>query len=35
MHIEAYEPTLMYFGLTNSPAIFQIIMNNLFQDLIN
>jgi len=25
----------MYFGLTNSPAIFQTMMNDLFRDLIN
>ena len=25
----------MYFGLTNSPTTFQIMMNNLFRDLIN
>jgi hypothetical protein len=24
----------MYFGLTNSPATFQTMMNNIFQDLI-
>jgi len=30
-HIRAYEPTVMYFRLTNSPATFQIIMNDLFQ----
>jgi len=35
MHIGAYKPTVMYFGLTNSPATFQMMMNNLFQDLIN
>jgi len=35
MYIGAYEPTVMYFGLTNSPATFQIIINDLFQDLIN
>ena len=35
MHIGAYEPTVMYFGLTNSPATFQMIMNDLFRDLIN
>ena len=35
MHIRAYEPTVMYFGLTNSPTTFQIMINNLFQDLIN
>ena len=34
-HIRAYEPTIMYFGLTNSPATFQTMMNDLFQDLIN
>jgi len=34
-HIGAYEPTVMYFGLTNSSATFQIMMNDLFQDLIN
>jgi len=35
MHIGAYKPTVMYFGLTNSPATFQTIMNDLFRDLIN
>ena len=30
MHIGVYEPTVMYFGLTNSPATFQTMMNNLF-----
>jgi len=35
MHIRAYEPTVMYFGLTNSSATFQTVMNNIFQDLIN
>jgi len=35
MHIGAYKPTVMYFGLTNSPAIFQTMMNDLFRDLIN
>jgi len=34
-YIRAYEPTVMYFRLTNSSATFQTIMNNLFQDLIN
>jgi len=34
-HIGAYEPTIMYFGLTNSPATFQTMMNDLFRDLIN
>ena len=35
MHIGAYEPMVMYFGLTNSPTTFQTMMNDLFQDLIN
>ena len=34
-HIGVYEPTVMYFGLTNSPATFQAMMNDLFRDLIN
>jgi len=29
-HIGAYEPTVMYFGLTNSPATFQTMINDLF-----
>jgi len=35
MCIGAYEPAVMYFGLTNSPATFQTMINNLFRDLIN
>jgi len=35
MHIGAYKPIVMYFGLTNSHATFQTIMNDLFRDLIN
>jgi len=34
-HIRVYKPTVMYFGLTNSPTTFQAMMNNLFRDLIN
>jgi hypothetical protein len=29
-----FEPLVMYFGLTNSPATFQMMMNEVFQDLI-
>jgi hypothetical protein len=29
-----FEPLVMYFGLTNSPATFQMMMNEIFQDLI-
>jgi len=31
----SFEPTVMFFGLTNSPATFQAIMNELLRDLIN
>jgi len=31
---ELFEPTLMFFGLTNSPATFQAIMNNLLRDMV-
>lgn len=30
-----FEPTVMFFGLCNSPATFQSMMNKLFQDMIN
>ncbi len=29
-----FEPTVMYFGLTNSPATFQTMMNYIYQDVI-
>ena len=32
---ESFEPTVMFFGLTNSPATFQVMMNELLRDLIN
>jgi len=35
IHIGAYEPTVIYFGLTNSLATFQMMMNDLFHDIIN
>ena len=34
-HLGLFEPTVMYFGLTNSPATFQAMMNGLFRDMIN
>ena len=30
-----YEPTVMFFGLTNSPAIFQAMINDILRDLID
>jgi len=34
-HIGAYEPTVIYFGLTNSSTTFQTMMNNIFYKEIN
>ena len=31
----SFKPTVMFFRLTNSPATFQVIMNELLRDLIN
>ena len=31
----SFEPTVTFFGLTNSPAMFQAMMNELLQNLIN
>ena len=30
----SFEPTVMFFGLTNSPATFQVMMNDLLRDLV-
>jgi len=30
-----FEPMVIFFGLTNSPAMFQMMMNKILQDLIN
>ena len=32
---ESFEPTVIFFGLTNSLATFQTMMNKLLRDLIN
>jgi len=34
-HLKVYEFTVMFFGLTNSLAIFQAMMNDILRDLIN
>ena len=31
----SFEPTVIFFGLTNSPTIFQTIINEILWDLIN
>ena len=31
---ELFEPMVIFFGLTNSPATFQAMMNNLLRDLV-
>jgi len=35
MHISSFEPTVMFFGMTNPPATFQAIMDEILRDLIN
>ena len=35
MHIGSFEPTVIFFGMTNSPATFQAMMNEILRDLIN
>jgi len=35
IHIGSFEPMVMFFGMTNSPATFQAIMNKILRDLIN
>jgi len=35
MHIGSFKPIVMFFGMTNSPATFQAMMNEILRDLIN
>jgi len=35
MHVGSFEPTVMFFGMTNSPATFQAMMSEILRDLIN
>jgi len=35
MHIGSFKLTIMFFGMTNSPATFHVIMNKILRDLIN
>ena len=34
-HVGSFEPTVMFFGMTNSLATFQAIMNKILRDMIN
>jgi len=34
-HVRSFEPTVMFFGMTNSPATFQAMMNKILRDMIN
>jgi len=34
-HVGSFEPTVMFFGITNSPAMFQAMMNEILRDMIN
>ena len=35
IHVRSYEPVVMFFGMTNSPATFQGMMNEILRDMIN
>jgi len=35
MHVGSFEPTVMFFGMTNLPEVFQAMMNKILRDLIN
>ena len=34
-YIESFEPTVMFFGMTNLPATFQAMINEILKDMIN
>ena len=34
-YMGSFEPTVMFFGMTNSPATFQAMMNKILRDMIN
>ena len=31
----SFKPVVMFFGMTNSPATFQVVMNEILRDMIN
>ena len=34
-YVGLFEPVVMFFGMTNSPATFQAMMNEILRDMIN
>jgi len=34
-YVGSFEPVVMFFGMTNSPAIFQAMINEILRDMIN
>ena len=34
-YVGSFEPTVMFFGMTNSPAMFQAMINEILRDMIN
>ena len=34
-YVGSFEPTVMFFRMTNSPATFQVMMNEILRDMIN
>jgi len=34
-HVGSFEPTVIFFGITNSPATFQAMINEILRDMIN
>jgi len=34
-HVGSYEPVVMFFGITNSPSMFQSMMNEILRDMIS
>jgi len=35
IHVGSFEPIVMFFGMMNSPAIFQVMINEILRDMIN
>ena len=35
IHVRSFEPTVMFFGMTNLPAMFQAMINKILRDMIN